>query len=207
MLTEPVPELLARDRLDGRRGDLRRAHVPALLPHDGRRPRADGLGLRPDRLRREDRRPLHARRRDRRRGPSAACAASSPASPTRRSTPRGAARSTSRPTTCRSSAPFPGRASTTRSATPGTASARPGSPGRRSPRASPASTTSGRACRSSTARSRASRPSRSGGSAAERSAPRSSPARRRRRTDGRPRCPRALGAFVPRALGLRLGQR
>ena len=42
VLTEPVPELLERDRLDGRRGDLRRAHVPALLPHDCRRARAHG---------------------------------------------------------------------------------------------------------------------------------------------------------------------
>ena len=31
-----------RARLDGRRGDRRRPHVPPLLPHDERRPRADG---------------------------------------------------------------------------------------------------------------------------------------------------------------------
>ena len=117
--------------------------------------------------------------------------------PARRSSPRGAAPSTSRPTICRSSAPFPGRTSTTGSAIPGMGSARPGSPGRRSPHASPASTTSGPACRSSTARSRRSRPSRSGGSAAGRSAPPSWPARRRRRTDERPRCPRA---WVPSSL-------
>ena len=47
------------DRLDGRRGDRRRAHVPPLLPHDERRARADGQRLRADRLRRPDRRPLH----------------------------------------------------------------------------------------------------------------------------------------------------
>ena len=51
-----------RDRLDRRRGDRRRADVRALLPHDRRRPRADGLGLGADRLRRPRRSPLHARR-------------------------------------------------------------------------------------------------------------------------------------------------
>ena len=34
VLTEPVPDAAGRDRLDGRRGDHRRADVPALLPHD-----------------------------------------------------------------------------------------------------------------------------------------------------------------------------
>ena len=43
-----------RARLDGRRGDRRRSHVPALLPHDERRPRADGK-------RRRDATPCRAR--------------------------------------------------------------------------------------------------------------------------------------------------
>ena len=95
------------DQLDRRRGGLRRAHVPPLLPHDQRRPRADGQRLGPDRFRRAGRPAVHARRA---RPPSAqprACAGSCPISPRRRSRTPGAARSTSRRTTCRSSAPFP----------------------------------------------------------------------------------------------------
>ena len=66
-----------RDRLDGRRGDRRRADVPALLPHDERRPGADGERLGPDRARQPHRPALHARRRDR--GPGRARAAAAPA--------------------------------------------------------------------------------------------------------------------------------
>ena len=108
VLTEPVPELLEPDRLDGWRGDRRRADVPALLPHDERRARADGQRLGADRRgNRIDPRFTHD-------APTAArassgCAGCCPGSPRRRSNARGAARSTSRPTICRSSAPRPER--------------------------------------------------------------------------------------------------
>ena len=142
VLTEPVPELLQRDQLDRRRGGLRRAHVPPLLPHDQRRTRADGQRLGPDRLRRAGRRALHARRRDlraRRRRPAQAPARSRRA---RRSRTPGAARSTSRRTTCRSSARSPTPGSTTAPATRATAPGRPGSAARSCPGSSSASTTS-----------------------------------------------------------------
>ena len=54
-----------RARLDGRRGDHRRPDVHPLLPHDGRRARADGQRLRADRPRRAARRrKVHRRRPD-----------------------------------------------------------------------------------------------------------------------------------------------
>ena len=52
------------DRLDRRRGGRRRADVPALLPHHGRRTRAHGQRVRADRFRRPSRRALHRRRAD-----------------------------------------------------------------------------------------------------------------------------------------------
>src|SRR5581483_5935816 len=54
----------ALDQLDRERGDRRRPHVRALLPHARRRSRPHGQRLRPDRLRRPRRRPLLAGRAD-----------------------------------------------------------------------------------------------------------------------------------------------
>ena len=60
----------------------------------------------------------------------------------------GAARSTSLPTGCRASAPFPARGSTTARATRATASGRAGSAARSSPRSRSERATNGRRCRS-----------------------------------------------------------
>ena len=157
VLTEPVPDLLERDRLDGRPGDLRRAHVPPLLPHDERRPRADGLRLRADRLWGAHRPPLHPRRGHRRAGRGRA---SPPPPGARRRACRGgvgrADRRLGRPRAVhrhRSVDADPLRARLLRPRR------RPvvarGSCARIA--ASPASTTSGRDCRSSTGASRACR--------------------------------------------------
>ena len=116
------PRAARGDRLDGRRGDRRRPDVPPLLPHDRRRTRADGQRLRADRLRRAHRRPLLARRADRGPRGGGAAAAAAGAAPACGSSGRGAGRSTSRPTICRSSAPSPARGSTTAPATRDTAS-------------------------------------------------------------------------------------
>ncbi len=139
-----------RDRLDRRRGDHRLPDVPPLLPHDGRRPRADGLRLRPDRLRRQDRRALLAGRSRPLVPQPRACAGCCRASRPRRSSTRGAGRSTSSADHLPSSARFPARGSTTAPATRATASGRAGSAARCSRRSRWASTTSGRGCRSST---------------------------------------------------------
>ena len=71
------------DRLDGRRGDHRRAHVHPLLPDDGGRPRRHGLAA-PGRSARgaARRRTLHERRPDRRRGRSSGSAGCFPRSRT-----------------------------------------------------------------------------------------------------------------------------
>ena len=95
-----------RDRLDRRRGDHRLPHVPALLPDDRRRPRADGLGLGPDRLPRQDRQALL-----RDRGTAARAEAGLrlllPGLAAAKVEHAWGARSTSPPTTCRSSARCP----------------------------------------------------------------------------------------------------
>ena len=95
------------------------AHVPALLPHDERRPRADGQRLGADRRgNRIDRRFTHD---DADRGPRRARAAPPAARAGRGAgrAARGAARSTCRPTTCRSSAARRAAASTSPPATAG----------------------------------------------------------------------------------------
>ena len=88
------------DRLDRGRGDHRRAHVPALLPDDERRARADGQRLGADRLRRPGRRAVHRGRGRPARAPSAGCGGCCPDLADARSRTPGAGRSTSRPTTC-----------------------------------------------------------------------------------------------------------
>ena len=116
-------------------------------------------------------------------------------------------RSTSRPITCPSSARFRARGSTTRPATPETASGRAGSRRRRSRRSRPgAARTSGRVCRSSRGGCRASRPEplkRLGGGACGRRS-----RLRRGRGRGPPAVPRrAAGAALPRLFRLRVGTR
>ena len=65
VLTEPIPGAPRRDRLDGRRGDHRRAHVHPLLPHHRRRAGRHGEWRRADRSRRPRRRPVRLRPRGR----------------------------------------------------------------------------------------------------------------------------------------------
>ena len=168
-----------RDRLDRRRGDHRRPHVPPLLPDDAGWACADGQRLGPARARRPRRRRRSSTTCPRKPAPSAACATSSPPSPPRRSRRGGAARSTSRPTSCRASARCREHGSTTAPATPATASGRAGSAGRSSLRSRSAPTTSGPRCRSSTGQPGGCRPSRSATSAAGSSAGAPSPPRRR----------------------------
>ncbi len=161
------------DRLDRRRGRLRLADVPPLLPHHERRTRADGQRYRADRLRRSHRRPLLARTGRPPHAPRPACGGCCRRSPTSGSSGRGAVRSTSRPTISRSSARSPGRGSTTEPVIRATASGRAGSAAASSPRSCSAWTTSGRGCRSRLAASRGCRGSRSNASAAESCAGRS----------------------------------
>ena len=151
VLTEPVPDVLERARLDRRGVHHRRAHVRALLPHHERRPDRVRLGRRA------------ARRRAR-----ASTAASRSTADVARETARhlveilparsraarsrtpGAARSTSPRATCRRSARSTARRSTTRSASPATASARRTSPAGSSPRCATGETPRGRAPRPAT---------------------------------------------------------
>ena len=96
------------DRLDGRRGDRRRPDVPPLLPDDRRRAGADGLRLGADRPRRPGSTRASSTTRRPSPAPSRGSAACCPGSPPRRSSGRGAARSTSPATSCRSSRTVPG---------------------------------------------------------------------------------------------------
>ena len=166
MLTEPVPELLAGDRLDAATRRHRRPHVPPLLPHDARRPRADGQRLRARRARWPCRPRLARRRAAQSRAHDGLRRAPPRRSPTHASRRAGAARSTSRPTSCRASGRSPARGSTSAPATRATASGRAGSAARSSPRSRSARATSGRRFRSSTGAHAGCRPSRSATSAA-----------------------------------------
>ena len=177
------------DRLDGRALDLRRAHVPPLLPHDARRPGGDGKRLRAARARRRRRRALLHRLADRRTGRSGAPQAAPRAG--RRQGRAGLGRAHRRvvrpPAVLRHAGgdARPLRRGLLRAAVSGQA----GSAGRRSPRSSFGPTTSTRPSRSSAAGCRGCRPSRSAGSAAGSCAARSWPARSARRTaaEGRSR--------------------
>ena len=200
VLTEPVPELLEQISwtggeaiFDGRMflHYFRTTNDGRVLMGSGSGP--IGFGGKLDAASPTTSRPSPAR--------STAFAICCPASPTRRSRTRGAGRSTSPPTTCRTSAPSPARASITAPATPATARARAGSAGRSWRASSWASTTSSRGCRSLRGGFRSCRPSRSAGSAEGSSAPRSSPARRPR--SGEPAVPLAGApvAALPRLLG------
>ena len=167
------------DRLDGRRSDHRRAHVPPLLPHHARRARADGQRLGPARARRP-RRPRHPRRRA---GAGSRRARPARAPPrARRRADRGPLERPDRRLGRQAAALRHGareRGSTTAPATPATASGRAGSAGRSSPRWRSAPGTNGRRCRSSTARRGGCRPSRSATPAASSSAGAPWPPRRR----------------------------
>ena len=115
--------MLERDRLDRGRVDHRRPHVPALLPHHARRPHPLRLGRRAAGGRRTAQRPHRGRR------PVVEeihrhLVDYFPALEGARSPTPGAARSTSRPATCRRSARSTTAPSTTRSGSPATASAR-----------------------------------------------------------------------------------
>ncbi len=80
VLTEPVPDVLERARLDRRRVHHRRASARALLPHHPRRAHRLRLGRRTDRLRRAASTAASeidgGRRRDRRRAPACGCSRS-----------------------------------------------------------------------------------------------------------------------------------
>ena len=127
---------------------------------------------------------------------------SSRSSPAARSPTPGAARSTSRPRTCRSSARA--GASTTASASPATASARPTSAARSSRGSRSTGATRSRGSRSSSPTASSSRPSRCASSAAPRSARRSSVATTRTTAATTPDPLTGFVASLPRRLGLRL---
>ena len=142
VLTEPVPELLEQINwtggeavFDGRMflHYFRTTNDGRVLMGSGSGP--IGFGGRVDQRFTHDARDRRARR-------ARACAGSCPISPRRRSRTPGAARSTSRPTTCRSSARSPARGSTTAPATRATAPGRPGSAARSCRGSCSASTTS-----------------------------------------------------------------
>ena len=160
VLTEPVPDVIEAARLDGRRGDHRRARAAALLPHHPRRAHPARLGRRADGGGRAHGRARGARPRRRRADAPGRCCGSSRCSRAAGSSTPGAGRSTSPPRTCRRSSRSRAAARGRRSATPATASGRRTWPAARSPRSRSGAPRTRRAGRGSTRRRRSCRPSR-----------------------------------------------
>ena len=115
VLTEPVPDVIERDRLDRRRVHHRRPHAPPLLPHHARRPDRVRLGRRAAGLRRARERPRSRWTREVAADGAPAPAADLPGARGPRGSPTpGAGRSTSRRATSPRSARCLGRPCTSR---------------------------------------------------------------------------------------------
>ena len=134
VLTEPVPGRARGARLDRRRVHHRRPHVRALLPHHAATAGSRSAGAEAGSRRARGSAARRGRRRGRGGDPRAPRRDVPARSRAARSPTPGAARSTSRRAICRRSARSTARPSTTRSASPATASARPTSPAAPSPR-------------------------------------------------------------------------